>query len=151
MSNPLDPMDCSLPGSSVHGDFPSKNTGVGCHLLLQGIFLTQGLNQGPLHYRWILCHWATGFSIFQVKLHPLYTNGDQGKKGNDILWTVTWEKILRCIYSHTKKDVFIHNTRHPSEPTEPFFNNFFNNILTETQFVIYPCPVFYCWLLVLPA
>ena len=30
-----DPMDCSLPGSSVHGIFPSKNTGVGCHFLLQ--------------------------------------------------------------------------------------------------------------------
>ena len=26
-----DPMDCSLPGSSVHGDSPGKNTGVGCH------------------------------------------------------------------------------------------------------------------------
>ena len=25
-------------------DFPGKNTGVGCHLLFQGIFLTQGLN-----------------------------------------------------------------------------------------------------------
>ena len=31
-----DPMDCSPPGSSVHGDFPGKNTGVGCHALLQG-------------------------------------------------------------------------------------------------------------------
>ena len=29
-----DPMDCSLPGSSVHGIFPGKNTGVGCHCLL---------------------------------------------------------------------------------------------------------------------
>ena len=37
-------MDCSPPGSSVHGDSPGKNTGVGCFLLLQGIFLTQGLN-----------------------------------------------------------------------------------------------------------
>ena len=27
-----DPMDCSLPGSSVHRNFPGKNTGVGCHL-----------------------------------------------------------------------------------------------------------------------
>ena len=26
-----DPMDCSPPGSSVHGDFPGENTGVGCH------------------------------------------------------------------------------------------------------------------------
>ena len=29
-----DPMDCSLPGSSVHGIFPGKSTGVGCHCLL---------------------------------------------------------------------------------------------------------------------
>ena len=29
------PMDCSLPGSSVHGDSPGKNTGVGCHFLFQ--------------------------------------------------------------------------------------------------------------------
>ena len=27
------PTDCSLPGSSVHGIFPGKNTGVGCHFL----------------------------------------------------------------------------------------------------------------------
>ena len=29
-----DPMDCSPPGSSVHGDYPGKNTAVGCHALL---------------------------------------------------------------------------------------------------------------------
>ena len=28
------PMDCGPPGSSVHGDSPGKNTGVGCHTLL---------------------------------------------------------------------------------------------------------------------
>ena len=33
--------------------FSSKNTGVGCHSLLQGIFLTQELNLGLLHCRWI--------------------------------------------------------------------------------------------------
>ena len=43
-----DPMDSSLLGSSVHGDSPGKNTGVGCHFLLQGIFPTQGLNLGLL-------------------------------------------------------------------------------------------------------
>ena len=37
------PLDCSPPGSSLW-DFPDKNIGVGCHFLLQGIFLTQGLN-----------------------------------------------------------------------------------------------------------
>ena len=37
-----DPMDYSLPGSSVHADSPGENIGVGCHALLQGIFFTQG-------------------------------------------------------------------------------------------------------------
>ena len=32
-----------------------KNTGVGSLSLLQGTFLTQDLNQGLLHCRWILC------------------------------------------------------------------------------------------------
>ena len=41
------PMDCSLPGSSVHGDSLGKNMGVGCHALFQGIFPTQGSNPGP--------------------------------------------------------------------------------------------------------
>ena len=36
-----DPMDCSPPGSSVHGDSLGENTGVGCHFLLQGFFPTQ--------------------------------------------------------------------------------------------------------------
>ena len=31
-----DPMDCCLPGSSVHGDSPGKDIGVGCHSLLRG-------------------------------------------------------------------------------------------------------------------
>jgi len=31
-------MDCSLEGSSVHGDSAGKYTGVGCHALFQGIF-----------------------------------------------------------------------------------------------------------------
>ena len=51
-----DPTDCSPPGSSVHGDSPGKNTGVGCHALLQGIFPTQGLNPGLPHCRQILYH-----------------------------------------------------------------------------------------------
>ena len=40
-------------------DFPGKNTGVGCHALLQGLFLTQELNPCLLcllHCRQILYH-----------------------------------------------------------------------------------------------
>ena len=47
-------MDCSPPVSSVHGDSPGKNTGVDCHVLLQGTVPTQGLNSGLPHGIWIL-------------------------------------------------------------------------------------------------
>ena len=61
-------MDCSPPGSTVW-DFPGKNTGVGCHFLLQGIFLTQGSNPHLLH----LLHW-------QVDSLPLCHLGSPGNK-----------------------------------------------------------------------
>ena len=48
------PMDCSQPGSSVHGDSPGKNTRMGCHAFLQGIFPTQGSKPGLPHSRQIL-------------------------------------------------------------------------------------------------
>ena len=51
-----DPMVCSPPGSSVCGDSPGNNTGVGCHALLQRIFPTQGLNPGLPHCMHILYH-----------------------------------------------------------------------------------------------
>ena len=76
VSNSSDPVDYSLPGSSVHGIFQAKvlewgaiafsdgpyspwnslrqNTGVGSLSLLQGIFPTQGSNPGLLHCRQIL-------------------------------------------------------------------------------------------------
>ena len=60
------PMDCSPPGSSLHGDSPSKNIGVACLFLLQGIFLTQGSN---LHLLLFL-HW-------QVDSLPLSHSYDQ--------------------------------------------------------------------------
>ena len=45
-SHPIfcNPMDCSRPGSSVHGDSPGKHTGVGHRALLREIFPPHGLN-----------------------------------------------------------------------------------------------------------
>ena len=63
------PMGSSLPGFSVPANSPSKNTEVGCHFLLQGIFLSQGSNPCLL----CLLHWQgdclptkpkTGFASF---------------------------------------------------------------------------------------
>ena len=44
----------ALQAPSVHGNSLGKNTGVGCHALHQGIFLTWGLNQCTLQCRQIL-------------------------------------------------------------------------------------------------
>ena len=51
-----DALDCSPPGSSVHGDSPGKNTGVDGHFLLQRIFPTKGLNSHLL----CLLHFQAG-------------------------------------------------------------------------------------------
>ena len=41
-------------------DFPGKNTGVGCHFLLQGIFLTEGSNPHVFHlWHWQADSWPT--------------------------------------------------------------------------------------------
>ena len=73
-------MDCSPPGSSVHEDSLGKNTGVGCHPLLQGIFPTQGSNPCLLcllHCRqilYLLNHWRSPFVLqfffFFLDTHP---------------------------------------------------------------------------------
>ena len=61
------PTDCSPPGSSVHDDSPGKNTGVGSHFLLQGIFPTQRLNRHLSH----LLHWQADYlPLCHLGSHP---------------------------------------------------------------------------------
>ena len=54
MSDSCDRMDFNPPDSSVNGDSPGKNTGVGSHSHVQRIFPAQGSNSGLLHCRQIL-------------------------------------------------------------------------------------------------
>ena len=56
LTDTCDPVDGSLPGSSVHGIPQATILVVGSHSLLQGILPTQGLNPGLLHCRQILFH-----------------------------------------------------------------------------------------------
>ena len=74
-------MDCSPPGSSVHGDSPSKNTGVGCHALLQGIVLTQGWNSGLLRYRQIL---SCNLSHQQLGIEPILLMGIGAERSSSL-------------------------------------------------------------------
>ena len=62
------PMDCSLPGSSVHGIFQAKILAWVAIFLLQEIFPTQGLNPGLPHCRQILYPRSSKGSPSQVAL-----------------------------------------------------------------------------------
>ena len=64
-------------------DFPGKDTGVGCHFLLQGIFQTQGLNPSLLHCRQIL-YWLS----YKGSLVRVYSMAKgKIKKVPSVCWT----------------------------------------------------------------
>ena len=74
-------MDLSTPGSSVHGIILARILeSVGCHFLLQGIFLAQGLNPSLLH----LLHWHVGSLPLSHLGSPLYYVKTQQKDSH--LW-----------------------------------------------------------------
>jgi len=104
-------MDCSLPSSCVHGDSPGKNTGVGCHALLQGIFQTQGLNPGLPHRRQILYHLShqgsrqgSPLSFLLRGLTGRKARGPQAVGGNklqmpDFLFPLLYTKLKEVSFS----------------------------------------------------
>ena len=81
-----DPMDGSPPGSSVHGDSPGKNTGVGCHFLFQGIFPTQGSNLRLL----CLLHWWVGSLPLAPPGEPI--GGEEGL--SEYTQRGTWNELV---------------------------------------------------------
>ena len=70
---------CQAP---VHGIFPSKNTGVGCHFLLPGTFPTQELNPGLQHCRQVLYRLSyVGIQQWQLpKYHAFHINVLHGQR-----------------------------------------------------------------------
>ena len=91
----LDLMDCSPPGSSVHGDSPGKNTGVGCHALLQGIFPTHGLNLGLPHCRWILYYLSHQGSPSESK--EVYT-----LSSTLVIWRVNGKTCTKLVWKESQ-------------------------------------------------
>ena len=89
-----DLMDCSPPGSSIHGDSSGKNTEVGCHAFLQRIFPTQGSNVG------LLCWQADSLPgiLRQILSHqgsPIY----EELRSNVRHKPLKTKYIYSCIYS----------------------------------------------------
>ena len=111
-------------------DSPGKNTGVGCHFLLQGIFPTQGSNPGLLHFRQtlycLLSQFGTSLFFHVVPcpvltvafdLHTYFSTGRysglyshlfknfccvfQVPHINDNIWDLSFSDLLHCcLYVH---------------------------------------------------
>ena len=98
-SDSLQPHDCSLPGSSVHGDSPDKNTGVDCHSLLQGDLPHSGIKpMSPVApvCRQILYHGSTRNDEHRPKLDELSSVLGLGE---DTRGTVDLISELEALYS----------------------------------------------------
>ena len=87
-----DPTNCSPPGSSVHGDSPGKNTGVGCHALLWGIVPTQGSNPGLLHCRQIVYDLSHQGSprILECIAYPFFWGSSWLRNQTRVSWVAGW-------------------------------------------------------------
>ena len=81
LSDSLVPMDCSPPGSSVHGILQARK--LGCHFLLQGIFPTQGLN----------LHWTVWVSFIVGRLFSGWATREVWLWSSDVL-TLLWNPLM---------------------------------------------------------
>ena len=106
-----DPTDCSPPGSSIHG-IPGKNTGVGCHSLLQRNFPTYGSNPG------------LGFFFFNVSF-PYWTT-TPSRSGN-----IYWMTDLKFYH-------FINNNVTKDPGTRSFISRKLRLSITNNQSYFYP-------------
>ena len=103
-----DPMNCCLPGSFCPWDFPGKNTEVGCHLLLQRIFSTQGLNWPFLHWQAESLPWShlgspkddnPGAKTVSLGQHPGQRSADSTPAGVSVaigVMVVVMVQVGRC-------------------------------------------------------
>ena len=136
-----DPMDCSLPASSINVIFPGKNTGVSCHFLLQGIFPTQGSNPcvspasqaksfptEPSRQPRVLvtASWKVPWPwISSSSVH-------HALQGEQLLWNIDWFLSLLCLNSSRGPRFLLQKV----QPSCLAFKAFHNQILSS----IHPAP-----------
>ena len=101
-------MDYNWPGSSVHGIFPDKKTGMGCHFLLQGVFPTQGSNTRFLFGKQILYHLTTREA--QVLKYILMYGCENRTKNKTEHWRIDafvlwcWRRLLRVPWTSRRSN-----------------------------------------------
>ena len=81
---------------------PGKITGVGCHSLLQGIFLIQGSNPGLLHCRQILYHLSHLVCVCKA-VYLLQHQLSWQMIGNNLVFRLGEGRVSTAWYSHTMR------------------------------------------------
>ena len=104
----LDPRDCTcLSPLSVEFSRQDKNTGVGCHFLLQGIFPAQGSNLGLLIYIFIYIYINVCVCVCVCVCMYKMEHASVIKNNKIMPFTETWiEIIILCEVSQTEKNKY---------------------------------------------
>ena len=99
LSGSSDPMDCSPPGSSVHGIFQAKSTGVGCHCLLR-LCALDDRNTGVSVSASVLPVNIQGWSSLRLtSLISLLSRGLSGVFSSTRVWRLQFFGILHSLHS----------------------------------------------------
>ena len=110
MSNSLQPHGLQPDRLLCPWNFPGRNTGLGCHFLLQGIFLTQGVNPHLLQVSCIAGKFFTAnplglpcvLYLRYKQFLTLYLNKDR-KKYAKVMNRHLLSKDIEMAYEHMKK------------------------------------------------
>ena len=114
------PMDHSPPGSSIHG-FSRKNTGVGCHFFLQGIFWPRVT---------CLVYWQAGSVPLAPPIVRLVIHPESAIHICIILW---WVSRLCCAEESTYMSCFPCGSRQRIVCRRPRFDPWVRNILWRRE------------------
>ena len=120
-----DSKDCSPPGSSVHGDSPGKNTGVGCHALLHLVFPNKNL---LIPVVGLVCPKA---SLFHSTQHS-----PGGLMGSRLYNNVYWHGSFWCTGMCDKKMVKVYSP-HGQQSPQSLIRSVFHEVQRTTEMASY--------------
>ena len=120
------PVDCSLPGSSVHGILPTRILEY-CHASLQGIFLTQDWTQishiaGVFYTSWTPRE-ATSGNVYPLQYSGLENSMDSSTWGHKESDTTEWLSLSACHIC--KVPILFLRWKHCPPPAKTVYNQCF--------------------------
>ena len=117
-----DPMECSLPGSSLHGISQAQDAGVGYYFLLQEIFPTQGSNLCRLYWQTGFLHWATreAPTVFKYVV-SVWSKAVEKEKCKIYTWIQDIHLKFKCVQV---RDIHLNGIQCNAYVFNPWLNNY---------------------------